>query len=161
MERVTDFHVAVICSGNICRSPIGEQVLRAAFANAGLADRVRVSSAGTGGWHVGQGADERAVGVLAAAGLPTDHRVRQISGDDLESVDLVLAADRGHLLELRRLTDDHDKIVLLRSFDPDAGPDAEVPDPYYGSDAGFAEVLAVTEAAAPGVVAAVRDRLQA
>lgn len=156
---VTAFHVAVICSGNICRSPIGEQVLRAAFADAGFADRVRVSSAGTGGWHVGQGADERAVRVLAAAGLPTDHQVRQITANDLGSIDLVLAADRGHLRELRRITDDHDKIVLLRSFDAGAGPDAEVPDPYYGSDAGFDDVLAMTQAAAPGVVAAVRERL--
>lgn len=168
---VPDFHVAVICSGNICRSPIGEQVLRAAFADAGLSDRVTVSSAGTGGWHIGQGADERAVRVLAAAGLPTDHRVRQITAGDLDSIDLVLAADRAHLRELRRLTDDHtdhdkhhdkhhdDKIVLLRSFDADAGPDAEVPDPYYGPDAEFDQVLAMMQAAAPGVVAAVRERL--
>lgn len=158
---MTDFHVAVICSGNICRSPIGEQVLRTAFADAGLADRVTVSSAGTGDWHVGQGANDRAVAVLAAAGYPTDHRARQITSTDLDTVDLVLAADHGHLQELRRLTDDHDKVVLLRSFDPAAGPDAEVPDPYYGPDAGFDEVLAMTEAAAPGVVAAVRERLRA
>lgn len=152
------FRLVVVCSGNICRSPIGEKVLQAAFDDAGLGHQVRVTSAGTGDWHVGQGANERAVAVLAAAGYPTGHRASQITADELTDIDLVLAADRGHLRELRRLTSDHDKIALLRSFDPQAEDD-EVPDPYYGPDSGFAEVLAMTQAAAPGVVAAVRDRL--
>ena len=148
-----------MCSGNICRSPIGEQVLRAAIADAGLADRVRVSSAGTGDWHVGQGANPRAVRVLRAAGYPEHrHAARMITRTELADVDLALAADRGHLQELRALTDDPDKVVLLRSFDPDADDD-EVPDPYYGPDAGFDEVLNMTVAAVPGIMAAVRRRL--
>lgn len=153
------FHVSVVCSGNICRSPIGEKVLQAAFDDAGLAGLVRVTSAGTGDWHVGQQANPRAVRVLAAAGYPTDHRARQIVAADLDHIDLVLAADRGHLQELRVLTGDHDKVRLLRSFDPDADAD-DVPDPYYGPDSGFDEVLTMTRAAAPGVVAAVRERLR-
>ncbi len=160
MARADDarFHVCVICSGNICRSPIGEQVLRAAIAQAGLADQVRVSSAGTGDWHVGQGANPRAVRVLKEAGLATEHRARQITRAGLDEVDLALAADREHVRELRRLTPDHDKVALLRSFDPDADDD-EVPDPYYGPDSGFDEVLAMTQAAAPWVIAEIRRRL--
>jgi protein-tyrosine phosphatase len=154
------FRVSVVCSGNICRSPIGEQVLRAAFAEAGLGDRVEVSSAGTGSWHVGQGADPQAVAVLAAAGYPTEHTARQISAADLDHLDLVLAADRGHLRELRRMTDDPQKVVLLRSFDPAAaGTHSEIPDPYNGPRSGFEHVLAITRAAAPHVVAAVHERL--
>ncbi len=152
-------HVCVVCSGNICRSPIGEQVLRSAIADAGLADQVRVSSAGTGDWHVGQGANQRAVKVLRAAGYGTDHRARQITPRDLAGVDLALAADRGHLRELRRMTPDHGKVALLRSFDP-AADDDEVPDPYYGPDSGFDEVLAMTEAAVPGVVEEIRRLLR-
>jgi protein-tyrosine phosphatase len=152
------FHVCVVCSGNICRSPIGEQVLRAAIAQAGLADQVRVSSAGTGGWHIGQGANSRAVRVLREAGFATDHRARQITRAELADIDLVLAADRGHLRELRTMTTEPDKVVLLRSFDPDAEHD-EVPDPYFGPDAGFDEVLAMTRAAAPFVVDDIRRRL--
>ncbi len=155
-----ELHVSVVCSGNICRSPIGEQVLRAALAEAGLADRIRVSSAGTGDWHVGQGANPRAVRVLRRAGYPSDHVAHQISALELVDIDLVLAADRGHLRELRRLTDDPDKIRLLRSFDPAADSD-EVPDPYYGPDSGFDDVLAMTEAAVPGVVDELRRRLTA
>jgi protein-tyrosine phosphatase len=155
------FHLCVVCSGNICRSPIGEQVLRAAIAEAGLADRVVVSSAGTGGWHLGQGANPRSERVLRAAGYPEwQHTARMISRADLRDIDLVLAADRGHLADLRAMTDEPAKVVLLRSFDPDADDD-EVPDPYYGPDSGFDEVLAMTRAAAPGVVEEVRRLLSA
>jgi protein-tyrosine phosphatase len=160
-DRDDRFHVCVVCSGNICRSPIGEQVLRAAIADAGLADRVLVSSAGTGDWHLGQGANPRSERVLRSAGYPEwKHTARMISRSDLPDIDLVLAADRGHLIELRGLTDDPAKIVLLRSFDPNADDD-EVPDPYYGPDSGFDEVLEMTQAAVPGVVQEIRRRLGA
>ena len=159
----TRFHVCVVCLGNICRSPIGEQVLRAALADSGLADRVRVSSAGIGDWHVGQGANERTIRVLAAAGYPTDHRARQITRRSLADVDLALAADRGHFAELQAMISDEDKadkdkVVLFRSFDPDADSD-EVPDPYFGPDSGFDEVLAMTQSAVPGIVEEIRRRL--
>ncbi len=150
--------VCVVCSGNICRSPIGEQVLRAAVAGAGLADRVAVSSAGTGNWHVGQGAHPVTERVLRAAGYPTDHLVRQITRRDLATMDLVLAADRGHVRALRAMTDEPEKIALLRSFDPDAD-DHDLPDPYYGPDSGFDDVLAMTVAAMPGVLDEIRRRL--
>ncbi|MBM9466964.1 low molecular weight protein-tyrosine-phosphatase [Nakamurella leprariae] len=156
------FHVTVICSGNICRSPIAEHVLRSAVQQAGLADQVRVTSGGTGDWHVGQAANARAVRVLEAHGLPTDHVARQITVDDLDTADLVLAADRGHLRSLRRMLaagdPGADKVRLLRSFDPEADSD-EVPDPYYGPDSGFDEVMAMTLAAAPGVIDEIRSRL--
>ncbi len=152
-------HVCVVCSGNICRSPIGEQVLRAEIARAGLDDRVRVSSAGTGDWHLGQPADHRTSRALRAAGYPDAvHQARMITRRELAAVDLALAADRGHLRDLRRLTDDPDKVALIRSFDPDADGD-EVPDPFYGSDAGFSDVLAMTEAAVPGILTEIRRRL--
>lgn len=149
----------MVCTGNICRSPIGEQVLRAAIADAGLDDRVRVSSAGTDGWHEGQGAHHGSVRVLRAAGYPDyEHVARMMTRSELADVDLALAADRGHLADLRAMTDDPDKVVLLRSFDPDADDD-EVPDPYYGPDAGFDDVLAMTVAATPGIVEEIRRRL--
>lgn len=153
------FRVLVICSGNICRSPIAEHVLRAAVAEAGLADRVVVASAGTGDWHVGSAADRRAVAVLRAAGLTSDHGARMMTAEDLDAADLVLAADRGHLGSIRRMVADPAKVRLLRSFDPDADSD-EVPDPYYGPDTGFDDVLAVTMAAVPGILDEIRRRLQ-
>ena len=151
-------HVSVICTGNICRSPIGEQLLRTAVAQAGLAERVRVTSAGTGPWHIGQPADPRTQTALARAGYPHEHIARQIDRSELADVDLALAADGGHLTQLRRLTDDPDKVRLLRSFDPAADGD-DVPDPYYGADSDFDEVVSMIAAAVPGVVDEIRRRL--
>ncbi|SDP22454.1 protein-tyrosine phosphatase [Nakamurella panacisegetis] len=152
------FHVSVVCTGNICRSPIGEQMLRAALVEAGLDQAVRVSSAGTGNWHVGHPADRQAQAALRRAGFPVEHRAHQITEDELRTIDLALAADRGHEKVLRRMTSDPDKIRLLRSFDPEATTD-DVPDPYQGPDSEFDEVVAMTAAAIPGVLREIRRRL--
>lgn len=124
---------------------------------AGLADRVRVTSAGTGGWHAGHPADPRTVRVLSDNGYPTDHSAVQV-GDDHLDADLLIALDAGHARALRARVPDPTTVRLLREFDPDAGADLDVPDPYYGDAAGFAEVLAMVEAACPGLLDWVRTR---
>lgn len=148
-----------VCSGNICRSPIGALVLSSRLAEEGLADRVRVTSAGIGPWHVGDAADPRARRVLAAHGYPTGHVAAQVDDDHL-SADLLLAMDAGHEAALRNLLrgDGDERLRMLRSFDPDAD-DADVPDPYYGDYPGFVEVLQMVEAAMPGLVQWVRTRV--
>jgi protein-tyrosine phosphatase len=151
-------NVVFVCSGNICRSPIAEKVFAREVEEAGLAARVRVTSAGTGGWHVGGPADERAAALLVAHGYPDTHTARQVD-DELLRADLLVALDRGHLRALRRVARDPDRVRLLRSFDPDAPPGAEVPDPYYGGPEGFTEVLAMIRAAVPGLLEHVRSRL--
>ncbi len=151
-------HICFVCTGNICRSPMAALVFAEHVRRAGLADEVRVSSAGTGGWHVGDGADPRTVRVLVDGGYPADHAAAQVAAEHLDA-DLLVALDTGHERALRRLAADPGRVVLLRDFDPDAGRDRDVPDPYYGDDAGFAEVMAMVEAAMPGMVAWVRDRL--
>ena len=150
-------HVCFVCTGNICRSPLAEQVLRAHLADAGLADQVRVSSAGTGGWHVGQSADRRTEAVLAAHGYPHEHAAAQVGPEHLDA-DLLVALDSGHARDLRALGVDPDRVRLLRSFDPDASS-GDVEDPYYGDDAGFELVLEQVEAAVPGLLAWVRERV--
>jgi protein-tyrosine phosphatase len=123
-----------------------------------LADRVRVSSAGTGPWHVGEPADARARRTLSSAGYPTEHVAAQVDDDHL-SADLLLAMDSGHEKALRRLVGDPGRVRMFRSFDPDAGGDLDVPDPYYGGAEGFPEVLAMIEAAVPGLLEYVRAQL--
>ncbi len=150
-----------VCSGNICRSPMAEKVYATELERAGLTDRVRVVSAGTGPWHAGDPADPRAAAVLRRNGYPDAHVARQVNPEHLEA-DLLLAADREHVAALTRVlgrAEATEKVRLLRSFDPDAEPGAEVPDPYYGGDSGFDDVLAMIEATMPGLLTWTRERL--
>jgi protein-tyrosine phosphatase len=156
------YRIAFVCSGNICRSPMAEVVVRSLAEQEGLAAALVVESSGTGDWHVGRGADPRALDVLRSRGYDgTAHRARQVDPRDLSSIDLLVALDRGHARALRSLArtpEDRGKIRLLRSFDPDADS-ADVADPYLGDVAGFAAVLDQVEAAAPGLLAHVRAEL--
>lgn len=152
-------HVTFVCSGNICRSPMAEKMFGHQIHQRGLADVVRVSSAGTGHWHVGDGADERANRVLHRHGYPTEHRAAQV-GDEHLTADLVVALGRNHLRMLSHLGVDPDRLRMLRSFDPRSGAHPlDVEDPYYGDLADFEDVFAVIEAALPGLHAWVDERL--
>lgn len=146
----TPLHVTFVCTGNICRSPIARIVYEQAVVDAGLADRVRVTSAGTGGWHEGDPADHRARTVLAEAGYPTDHAAAEVTVDHL-GADLVVALHRSHVEPLRELGVPDERLHLLRDFDPDA-PSESVPDPYYGDLDDFRATLAQVEAAMPGLI---------
>lgn len=148
------FRICFVCTGNICRSPMAETVLRSLSHDAGLGDRIEVTSAGTGDWHVGEGADPRTVEALGRRGYDgSRHRAKQFEADDFARYDLVVAFDRGQERILRAWAgDDADrsKVQLLLTFAPDAAPAGgglDVPDPYY-SDAGlFDEVLDMVERA--------------
>jgi protein-tyrosine phosphatase len=153
----TTYRIAMVCSGNICRSPIAEVVLRRLAEQAGLGDRLAVESAGTGTWHVEEPADPRAVSVLREHGYDgSAHRAQGFDPAWFTDRDLVVAMDRGHQRELRALAPDpaaRDRIRLLRSFDPAAPPDAEVADPYFGDARDFDTVLEQVERACVGLVA--------
>lgn len=153
--------VLFVCSGNICRSPVAALVFGEHLRVAGLAGDVEVESAGMGGWHAGEEADERVREVLAGAMYPTGHTARQLRHDDY-SADLVLAMDAGHFAALRRVLPDPERLRMFRSFDPNAGSELDVPDPYYGGPAGFTDLLETVEGAMPGLLAwaehALRER---
>jgi protein-tyrosine phosphatase len=158
-ELTETLHVTFVCSGNICRSPMAEKMFAHQIDQRGLAHVVRVSSAGTGNWHVGDGADERANVVLRQHGYPTEHSAAEV-GDDHLAADLVIALGRNHLRMLTHLGVEPERVRLLRSFDPRSGKHADdVEDPYYGSHADFEETFTVIEAALPGLHAWVDDRL--
>lgn len=136
---------------------MGKLVLDEHLRRAGLDQRVEVSSAGVGPWHVGEPIDTRAMAALADRGYGGEHIAAQVDARHLDA-DLFLAADTGHLRALRDKVADPDRVRLLRDFDPDAPPDAEIPDPYYGGERGFDEVLDMIERAAPGILDWVRER---
>ncbi|BCL29287.1 low molecular weight protein-tyrosine-phosphatase [Streptomyces aurantiacus] len=171
------YRVCFVCTGNICRSPMAESVFRARVAEAGLDGLVEVDSAGTDGWHEGDGADARTVSVLRTNGYETGHAARRFRTDWFSRLDLVIALDAGHLKVLRHLAPtpaDAGKVRLLRSYDttvsanagvgtgtgPDIGADLDVPDPYYGGMDGFEQCLEMVEAASLGLLASVREQVE-
>lgn len=152
-------HIDFVCTGNICRSPMAEVIVREKLAQEGLADAVTVTSSGIGGWHVGHKADERARAELAAHGYDGEaHRAQQF-GFEQEQADLIVALDTNHVSELVARGVDEDKVRLIRSFDPAAEEGAGVADPYYGGPQGFTVVREQIESAADGIIAWVRKRL--
>ncbi|UNX55033.1 low molecular weight phosphotyrosine protein phosphatase [Georgenia sp. TF02-10] len=165
------FRLLVVCTGNICRSPMGEVVLRERLADAGLADDVEVASAGTSDEEHGRPIDPRARAVLAEHGYPVPrHRAHQVVPGELGRYDLALAMTSQHARALRRRADEDGggaEIRLWREFD-DTAPrlgdgaterDLDVPDPWYGDQDGFYDTLAVVERGADGLVRYLQERL--
>lgn len=165
----TAYRVSVVCTGNICRSPMGEWLLREALEDAGI-DGAEVVSAGTSSEERGNPMDPRTVAVMRRNGHVDrgwgGHRARRFTADDFDDLDLVLAADRGHervLLRLAPTEDDRAKVRLFRSFDPEsvAADDLEMDDPWWGGDEDFDQTYAEVQAALPGIVDHVRQEVEA
>jgi protein-tyrosine phosphatase len=139
-----------VCLGNICRSPIAEGVMRQLVREAKLEDRITVASAGTAGYHAGDPPDRRAAAAGKRRGVPVSGRACQFQRSDWERFDYVLALDRSNYEDLCATLPNVEakkKLYLLRSFDPASPAGASVPDPYYGGDEGFDEVLELCFAA--------------
>jgi protein-tyrosine phosphatase len=150
-----------VCLGNICRSPTAEGVMRSLVDDAGLEDSIEIESAGTGAWHVGSAPDERAAAAAHDRGVVLEGSARKVRPADLDDFDLLLAMDSTNLGDLRALAHGDQqlaKVRLLREFDPaSAGSeDLDVPDPYYGSGDGFAEVFELVRAACEGLLAQIQ-----
>ncbi|MFC6356247.1 low molecular weight protein-tyrosine-phosphatase [Luethyella okanaganae] len=148
-DDATPFRISFVCTGNICRSPMAEVVLREQVAHAGLGRFISTSSAGTGDWHVGEQADARTIEALARRGYDgSNHRARQFDPLSFDELDLVVVFDRSQERILKAWAHrnrDRDKVRLILSFDPEQAHLREVPDPYYSDDAMFDTVLGMIE----------------
>lgn len=159
------YRICFVCSGNICRSPMGEVILRSLLDEAGLGDQVRVDSAGIGDWHVGQGADPRTVAALKRGGYDgSAHEARQFEATYFDDHDLILAADRGHLRDLLQLAEGRDveaETRLVREFDADAtaAGELELDDPYFGNASDFDRCRHEIEVACRGLVRELQRQL--
>lgn len=138
---------------------MAEKMFAHQIGERGLAAVIRVSSAGTGHWHLGEPADQRAGDVLRAHGYPSAHRATQL-GDDHLAADLVVAMGRNHLRMLTDLGVPADRLRMLRSFDPRTGAHApDVEDPYYGTPDDFEDVFTVIDLSLPGLHSWVDQKL--
>ncbi len=169
--------VLMVCTANICRSPMAEGVLRAKLEQAGLAGQVAVDSAGTQGFRRGGLADPRAVAQAGKRGYRLEGlRSRPVDAADFARFDLLLAMDRANLKALRDRcpAPAQPRLQLLLPFMADRAdaprvaaassapsPVDEVPDPYYGSVAGFDQALDLIEPACDGLLRELRRRLAA
>lgn len=154
--------VLFVCLGNICRSPTAEGVMAKFVEDAELKDNVQLDSAGTGGWHIGSSPDARAGATAAARGIKLDGSARQITAQDFEDFDLILAMDHANLRDLQEMAPPGSgaQIRLLREFDPASSSEwnLDVPDPYEGGEKGFSHALDLIEAACAGLVDDLRRR---
>ena len=154
------YSVALVCLGNICRSPMADVVLQQRLAEAGLdagsTPGVAVASSGTGDWHIGHPMDRRAAATLTTAGYDaTRHRAQQFERTWLDEHDLVLAMDGQNLTDVIADAEvEPERVRLYRDFDP-REPGGDVPDPYYGGDSGFEEVLEMVERTSTALVSAI------
>ncbi|MBB4862455.1 protein-tyrosine phosphatase [Pseudomonas nitritireducens] len=152
--------VLFVCLGNICRSPTAEGVFRHKVREAGLEERIEIDSAGTGDWHIGKAPDARTRAAALRRGYDLSSlRARQVSVADFSRYDLVLAMDHANLRDLKSLRGSSGKAELdlfLRRYDLEVD---EVPDPYYGGEDGFEQVLDLVERGCDGLLTEVKGRL--
>lgn len=147
----------MVCTGNICRSPLAECVLRHKSVQRGVKDRLHIDSAGVGDWHSGEAPDYRVREVAALNGVPITGTARQVTRQDLKHFDLLICMDHTHQAHLRSLGADQSKVRLLLQFDPKA-PCDDVPDPYYGGREGFVTVFNMINAACEHLLDHVLER---
>lgn len=150
-----EISVLMVCLGNICRSPMAEGVFKHLLREKGLDHRIRVDSAGTGSWHVGESPDIRSARTAARHGISLEGPARQVQPGDFREFDYIVAMDESNLENLEQFRDGvrgEAVVYLLREFDPQGGPGAEVPDPYYGGPNGFEDVFEMVERSCRGLL---------
>jgi protein-tyrosine phosphatase len=148
--------VLFVCLGNICRSPMAEGVFRRVAAEAGVLDRFRIDSAGTGDWHAGSPPDRRAQAALRRRGVDISAlRARQVDERDFHAFDLLLAMDASNRQDLLDIAPEGTggKVRLFLDYAPHLNA-REVPDPYFGGAEGFDRALELVEAASAGLLRA-------
>ena len=148
--------ILFICLGNICRSPAAEGILKKLIKAEGLQKLYQVDSAGTGGWHAGQPADRRMCHAASKRGLKIDSISRQINIDDFTKYDYILTMDNDNLSAVKKLAGGipvYPELVIKPILSYSSSSEyIEVPDPYYGGESGFDEVLDLLEDACKGLL---------
>ncbi|MFP4431344.1 MAG: low molecular weight protein-tyrosine-phosphatase [Spirochaetota bacterium] len=160
MNGKRPLRVLYVCSGNICRSPLAQGVSEHLIGEVPGDGTIHFESRGTTGYHVGEQVDPRMRETAASRGIRLSHRARQMSLQDFEDYDLILAMDQSNYRDLMRMAREPDhqaKIRMFREYDPEAKGDLEVPDPWYGGMKGFERVFEIVHRTCAGLIAGERD----
>lgn len=136
-----------VCLGNICRSPLAHAVFESIVAKNGKEEYYFVESCGTGGWHVGEQADNRMIRTAAKHDVTVNHLARKFSESHFEEYNYIFGMDENNVEDLHSFAkkeEHHHKIHLLGEFsEPDGSGNLVVPDPYYGGPDGFEKVFEI------------------
>ncbi len=162
ITREDPLKITFVCLGNICRSPTAEGVFQHLVNRKGFSELVEVDSAGTAAYHVGEPANSKSKLIAEQNDVSINSRARKFEYSDFEYFDLVIAMDRENLRDLHQLDRKkqyHDKIYLLRDFDPLPG-EGEVPDPYYGGIHGFELVFEIVMRSCESLLDTIRPHLK-
>ena len=154
--------VLFVCTGNICRSPTAEGIFRELARQQGLDASLVVDSAGLIGYHQGEPPDPRSIRTAARHGIDlSGQRARKLGFSDFHEFDFLLAMDRGHLKQMRGMAPagTEEKLILFLSFHPSAR-DMDVPDPYYGGDAGFEKTFHLIREGAEAFLAHLEKKMR-
>ncbi len=156
------YSVLFVCTGNICRSPAGDGVLRHVLKKEGLDERVVVDSAGTHGYHVGDSPHERSIRTAAKRGYRLEGLVaRKFIQEDFKKFDLILAMDQGHYSDLMRMVPSgyEDRVRLFMDFANRYKHLSEVPDPYYGGIEDYEYMMDLIEDGMEGLMSEIRSHI--
>jgi protein-tyrosine phosphatase len=154
------FSILFVCTGNICRSPTAEAVLRQQVREVGLEYRIRVDSAGTHGYHVGEPPDPRSTATSLARGVDMrDLRARKVSAEDFNEFDWLIAMDEGHHIILDRFAGKGAQGRVLRFLSFIGQENGSVPDPYYGGQSGFDDVYDMIQSGCEAILTRARNEL--
>ncbi len=150
------YQVCFVCLGNICRSPLAEGVFQSLVAREGLSQRIQISSAGVGHWHIGEPPDRRMQKTALEKGIRLTGQARQFQPSEFSQHNLILAMDQSNLSALQQIcpgeSRQREKLRLFRSFDPESNGNLDVPDPYYGGDRGFDLVFDIVRRTCPQIL---------
>jgi protein-tyrosine phosphatase len=149
-------NVLFVCLGNICRSPMAEGVFQHLVDEAGLGTNIKVDSAATGSWHVGEKAHRGTKRVLSQHGIRYNGRARQVTNGDMTNPNTyVIAMDDSNITALQRRYGRHPNLHRLLDFAPEA-TERDIPDPYYSGN--FEYVYQLVQAGCRGLLATIRER---
>jgi len=137
--------VLFVCMGNICRSPTAEGVFRKLVSEAGRHSDFEIDSAGTIGYHAGDRADRRMRAAAADRGYQLDSIARRIEVADFDRFDLIVAMDNANFRDVSAMAPESEARIVRMCDYCEEHEETEVPDPYYGGEAGFQKVIDILE----------------